>query len=183
MEGETTITLSIEGKIKGIKAENFYRMLWDKSYIEYADPKPKEFKVVEQINNNTDIAYIEVSLPFPMTNRDFVQKRFHASNKDDKELELGLYDSKHNYYVLMIQSIEHPQYPVQKSPIRAEIKMNYWLIEDDPEVEGGMRFKTKVCQVLNGSLPLFFVNDLGPKMAHKNMEKMIDTYFKIFGKQ
>jgi len=185
MEGETTITLSMEGKIPGIKAENFYKMLWDMQYVDKADPKPKEFKLVEKIDDNTDVVYVEVALPFPMSNRDFVHKRFHACNKDDKEIlqKLGFYDWSHNYYVLMIQGCEHSEYPVKKSPIRAEIKMNHWLIEEVPGEEGTLRFKTKVCQVLNGSLPLYFVNDLGPKMGHKNMEKMIETYFKIFGKQ
>ncbi len=184
MEGDTIITMSFEGRVKGLNAENFYRMLWDQECVEKAEPKPKTFKTVQKITDNIDIMYIEVALPFPMSDRDFVQKRLHLNSKVDKKIvkELGLYDWNHNFYIIMIKSAEHPDYPIQKKPIRADVKMNYWLIEEDPKEEGVMIFKTKVCQDIGGSVPLFFMNDVAPKMAHKNLETMIDNYYRIFGK-
>jgi len=184
MEGETTITLAYEGKATGLKAENFYKMMFDMAAIEKAEPKPKRFELVETISDNIDIVYAEVALPFPMSNRDFVQKRFHAGSKDDAVLlkKLGFYDFNHDYYVIMIKSIEHEKFPEKSSPVRAELKLNHWLIEEVPGEKDTFTFRTAVCQTLNGSVPLFFVNDLGPKMAHKMMGAMVDNYYKVYGK-
>jgi len=184
MEGETTVTLCIEGRLQEVNAENFFKMLFTPEYVEKSGEPPKQYKVVETIDENTDILYVEAALPFPMANRDFIQKRLHISNKEDPKVikKLGLYDYEHNYYVLMIESIERDDFPPHEKIVRAHVKMNYWLIEEIPGEKNSFKFKTHVCQTLNGSLPLFFVNDIAPKMSHKMMEKMLDAYYKIFGK-
>jgi len=177
--------LSIEGTIKGVKPANFFRMLHDPECMKKAKPAPKEFKVVEKINDNADVVYIHMPLPFPMSDRDFVYQRLYLNNKDHAKLvkQLGLYDKKHKYYVVMVKSVERDDCPLYDKLVRAEIKMNYWLIEEIPGEKDAFKFKTKVCQALNGKVPLFVVNDLGPKMSHKMMGEMLDNYKRIFSEE
>jgi len=145
-EGETVITLSIEGTIKGVNAEKFFRMLNDTECAKKAKPAPKEFKILEKINDNVDFVYIHMPLPFPMSDRDWVQQRLYLNNKDHAKLvkQLGLYDKKHKYYVLAVKSVERDDCPLVDKLIRAEIKMNYWLIEEIPGEKDSFTFKTKV---------------------------------------
>jgi len=182
-EGETVITMSMEGIIQGLKLENFVRMLYDTELAKKAKPAPKEFRIVETINKNLDYVYIHMPLPFPMSDRDYVQQRLLLNNKDDAELvkQLGLYDKEHKYYVFMVKSVERSDCPEINKLIRAEIKFNYWIFEEVPGEENSFTFKTRVCQALNGSVPLLFINDIGPKMAPKMMGDMLDNYKRIYG--
>lgn len=185
MEGEPTITIKLEGQLKGFKGQDFHRVLFDVSLMKDSEPRPKHAKMIERVSDNLDIFYLEVPMPFPLANRDFVQRSLHLSNKDDPELvkQLELFDWEHTYYVLLRESIERPEYPPQSSPVRGEMKMNYWLVEQDPHDEDILKFRSVLCQNLNGNLPLVFVNKFAPKAYRGLVAGMIGNYEKNFRKK
>jgi len=180
--GESAVTMKIEAKMKGLKAENLFLMMKDLSYRAKMEHAPKQIKLVEQISRNSDIIYVEIDLPFPLSNRDLVQQRLYIGNKEDPELirKLGLYNCPHRYYVLLTQSVVRPDIPEKKKPIRAETKMNYVIIEEDPNDPSAAIMKVVTCQKLNGGVPDVLVNKVATKIPHKLMEAIINSYSKFF---
>lgn len=180
--GETTITMKIEAKMKGLKAENLFLMMKDLSYRAKMDHAPKQIKLIEQTSRNSDVIYVEIDLPFPLSNRDLVQQRLYFGNKEDPELirSLGLYNCSHRYYVLLAQSIVHPDLPEKKKLVRAEMKMNYVIIEEDPNDSTVAIMRIVSCQKLNGGVPDVMVNMAASKIPHKMMESIINSYSKFF---
>ena len=182
VEGEPTVTIKTEGYFKGVKAENLFTMFKDISYREKLGHKPKVIKVVEQINKNSDVIYVELDLPFPMTNRDMVQKRLYLGNKEDADLvrELGLYQKDHKYYAVLVQSTERPEYPAKSKPIRAEIKIQFVLIEEDPKDPESTRISMVMCQKMNGDVPNMLINKISTKMPVGMMTGFVELYRKTF---
>ena len=158
-------------------------MMNDIECLKKTKPTPKEIRIIETVSKNVDYMYYHTPMPFPMSDRDFVQKRVYLNNKDDPELvkQLGLYNQEQKYYVMMAKSVERSDCPVKGKLIRGEVKMDYWLIEEVPGEKDSFIFKSKTCQALNGSIPLFILNDMGPKMAPEMMREMLNTYKEIFG--
>ena len=147
------------------------------------DTNSKVLKLIEQVSPNSDVIYQEVNVPFPLTNRDFVQKRFYVGNKENPEVikELGLYDYDHKYYVMMVSSTERPEYPPTKL-VRAETKFAYWMFEENPKDSSVVVLKLAMCQDIKGNIPQIVVNKTVSKVPQKMANSIIDNYPKLFGK-
>jgi len=184
LEGEPTVTIRFEGTLKGISAENFYKMTQDTTIRIKWDPVPKQLKVIEKTSENSDVIYVEANLPFPMSNRDFVQERLYLNNVDHAELvkELGLYDKPNKYYVLLIKSTEREEFPPKDKPVRGNTKMSYWFIEEDPSDKNSAKVVVLQCQELKGMIPVMLVNKIAGGFPHKIIGAMLDNYPKLFGK-
>lgn len=158
-------------------------MVHNTSYMVKNEPSPKQLKLVEQVSKNSDIIYVEIDLPFPLSNRDFVHKRLYLCNKEDPELvkKLGLYEKDSTYYVIMIEATQRPEYPPKNSPVRAEAKMNYWLIEEDPNDKNTTKITGVICQNIGGNVPIAMQNKMVPKRAREILEKQLGNYAKHFG--
>lgn len=177
-------TMRIDAVLKGVKAENIVTMQRDISYRGKIGKPPKQIKVVEKTSKNSDIIYIELGFPFPMTNRDIVQKRLFVSNKQDPELvqKLGLFDKSHAYHAVLIQSTEHKEYPTKEKPIRAETQMYHTLVEEDPNNKNVVRMKMVIQQQLNGDIPKVMINALGSKMPKTMITGLLTAQKKYFAK-
>jgi len=176
--------MRIDAVLKGVKAENIVLMQRDVSYREKMGRPPKQIKLVEQTSKNSDIIYIELDLPFPLTNRDFVQKRLFIANKDDSELvrKLGLFDWSHGYHAILTQSTENAEYPAKSKPIRGETKMHHILLEEDPSDKSIVKMKIVISQQLNGDIPKIVMNSMGEKMPKNMVTGLLTSYNKFFGK-
>jgi len=184
MEGESVVTVRCECYFKGLKAGNLFKMLQDIPTRLTWDPLPKILTLIEKPNANSDVIYQEVPLPFPMSDRDFVQERFYLDSKKDAGLvkELGLFNFTHQYYILMVKSVERSEYPAKDKPVRGETKMTYWLLQEDPNDKDSMRLFVLMCQDLKGMIPTMLVNKLAGSAPHKVIGAVLDNYPKIFGK-
>lgn len=174
----------MEGVLKGAKAENLVKMQRDISYRAKDERPPKAVKIIEETSKNSDIMYIEIDLPFPMTNRDFVQKRLFVQNKEDPELvkQLGLWNWDHAYNVVMIQSVERAEYPVKSKPIRAETSINFILFEENPADKTSLKVTWVLSQDLRGDIPKMIINSMGEKVPKKIFTEMLKNHEKNFGK-
>ncbi len=182
MDGEAIVTVRCEGYFKGLKAENLFKMMQDLSIRPKWDPLPKQLKLIEQLTANSDVIYTEANLPFPISNRDYVQERLFIDSKKDAELvkKLGLFDLKNRYFVLMVKSIERSDYPAQDKLVRGETKINYWFIQEDPNDSGSLRLLVVQCQDLKGIIPTMLVNKLAGSFPHKIIGALLDNYPKLF---
>lgn len=146
------------------------------------DPKeksaPKQHKIIEQSSKNTMISYLEASLPFPLTNRDFVQKKLCLSKKEDSDLikKLGVQESSQSqYYIFITEPTEHKDYPEKKSPVRAKV-INYVLIEELSTKE--IRITSVSIIDLGGNLSSA-QDKMLPKSSQDILEKQLADYSKF----
>ncbi len=180
--GETQYTIRIEAEVKGFNAEKIVLMMRDVEYRKQTLNPPKEMKIIEHNSKNSDVAYFEIDLPFPLTNREFVQKRLFMGNKEDPEniRKLGLYDLNHEYHAVIIQSIEREEYPIKSKPIRGETKMYYLLLEEDVNDKSVLKMRLVLCQDLKGDIPKMILNSMITKMSTKFVGDILKSYTKIF---
>jgi len=180
----TAYTIRIDAVLKGVKPENIVTMTRDMSYREKEERPPKHYKIVENTSESSDISYIEINLPFPMTNRDFLQKRLFLHSKKDQELvkRLGLFNWDHTFHVIMMQSVQRADYPVKSKPIRAETRMNYMLFEEDPKDSSVLKVRWVLSQDLRGDLPKFVINAMGEKVPRKMIADLMSNHAKWLGK-
>lgn len=183
MNTENEITTRIEGSLANVAAENLFKMMKELPIMLTCGAPLLGLKNVEKLSSNSEILYFGMKLPFPFTNRDFLQKRFFFGNKEDPRLarEFGLYDWSHKYYVLMNRSIEREDYPHRQDFVRAQAKMNYWLIEEDPVERTKVRFRQIACQNMGGKLNVPFVNAMGVRTAPSRIETILEHYRQIYG--
>ncbi len=175
-------TLRVEAVLKGAKAENLVLMLRDVSLRDKMEGPVKNFKIIEETSKNTDVVYHELSLPFPLTNRDFVQKRLFVSNKQDPELvaKLGLFNWDHEYTAILVQSTERSECPAKSSPVRGETIMHHTLLEEDPHDSTVLKVKIIVCQAMNGNIPQGMPSAAGEKMPRNMITDLLKSYKKCF---
>jgi len=182
-EGDEVVTVRVDGVFKGLEAEKIFKMQTDLKLKVQMSEAPAQVKLVEQVSANTDVIYLEIALPFPLANRDFVQKRLYVGNKEDPELvkKLGLYDWSHKYYAFLSEATERPEYPPKSKLVRAETKMNYWIFEEDPNEKGTVKVRLVTCQKLNGNIPNVMINKATSSIKKTMIEPIFDSYKKIFG--
>jgi len=150
----------------------------DLSYKLKGKTAPKQLKVVEKTSPYSDIVYTEVAFPFPMSNRELLQKRLFVGNKEDPEVvkQLGLFDFTHRYYVTMIHSTERAEYPITKKVVRGVTPVNHTLLE---EVDGGIKVTFLTCQDLD--LPKAAAKSLEDNMGVVVVLGLLDFYKQSFG--
>ena len=182
--GESGYTMRIDATLHNIDIDKVTLMNRDIYYRQNGAKPPKEIRVVEETSKYSDVVYTEMNFPFPMSNREFLQKRLFVSNKADPEIvkHLGLWDWGHRYNVIVIQSTEKEDFPVKEKPVRAETKMNYTLLEEDPSDRNVVRMKVVIDQDLKGDIPKFVVNSFADKMPKIIMNSFLNSYTKFFGK-
>ena len=182
MEGDSHITTRVEGTLTNVTLEKFFQMMTDVTMMQKGDTPLKEIKVIEKVSNNSDIIYLKINFPFPLSDRDFLQQRLFLGNKEDPALvkELGLYDWSHRYYVFIGHSIERADCPPKKDVVRAHAKMNYWILEEDSQSWNKIKIKQVACQDMGGNIPTSVTNTLGVKGAQKRLESFLDNYHRNY---
>ena len=175
--------MRIDLTITDITAEQLFILYSDNETRLKMDHAPKVLKTVEQLTKCSDITYSELHLPFPMSNREFLHKRLFVGNKESPDVikEFGLYDWDHKYYVLIEESIERPDIPVKSSPVRAETKFSYNLIQEDPNDSGVVKIRTVSCTKMNGYIPTALFSSMGSQIAAHMIDGLKDGSKKIFG--
>jgi len=174
----------IDTVLKGVDLDNLALILKDISYRKKGKWAPKQIKVIEKKSSNSDVIYLELGLPAKLGNRELVQKRLFLGNEEDPELvrRLGLFDWKHRYYVILVESTEREEYPIKSSHVRGLTKMNYILLEEDPEDKRVVKVKFLICQNLYLDLPqetLLWIDEKVPQMV---VADLLNCHAKYFGK-
>jgi len=182
---DSEVQMHIQACLSGVKAKNVFEILKDPSYREKIGRPPKIFEIVEQTSPNSDVLYLEIDLPSPLMNRDFVQKRLYYGNRENPELVdlLNLYKVDHRYYIIIIESTERPEYPEKDKPVRGETVINYTLIEEDPNDKDLTHVKILFHQRLNGNVPKGVLGKAVSQMPCKMMGALLECHKKFFDEE
>ncbi|ELP88872.1 phosphatidylcholine transfer protein, putative [Entamoeba invadens IP1] len=112
-----------------------YRTSWDDSM--------KQQELIEQLDENNEIGYYSVKMPFTISNRDWVNMRS------------WWFDEEKGIYIIINHSVEHPKKPVQKGFVRAKSLKTGYMVEKTPE---GTKLSFFSWNCWNGHIPALFVN-------------------------
>jgi len=147
-----------------VEYETLYDTLHDPDYRKVWDDKMIEGFLIEQINSTNDVGYYSVKMPFPLSNRDFVNERSWRV-KENKE------------YVIMNHSVVHSKEPERKGFVRANSIKTGYLIR--PNAEGGCTITYQTQTDPRGSIPTWLVNQVTKNFAPNivgNLEKAASGY-------
>jgi len=170
--------------LKGVEIDKIVQMTREISFKQKSENPPKQIKIVEKTSSNSDILYTEMNMPFPLANREFLQKRLFVGNKEDPELirRLGLFDWEHRYYAILVQSTEKREYRRKSKPVRGMTKMFHMLLEEDPEDKTIVKIKFLICQNLYLNLHQVAMKAIEEDLGQTIVIGLLDTYEQFFGK-
>jgi len=176
-------TTRVDAVLHGVKTKNIILMMRDISYRKKAPHPPKKIKMVTK-TGSADIIYVELDLPYPLINRDMVQKRLFVGNKENPELarRLGLFDCEHEYYAVLVEPIQRPEYPARSVPIRGE-NVHYMLMEEDPNDKSVVRMRVVMSMDMAGDIPPVFMSAIRQNVPFRMMMSKLTCYQKFFGKK
>ncbi len=159
-------------------------MTRDISLRKQAEHPPKKIKSLLK-TAHTDIIYVELDLPYPLINRDMLEKRLFVGNKENPELieKLGLFDWNHRYYVMIVEPTTRIEYPPKSMPIRGEMKMHHMLLEEDPKDKDVLRMKLIMSADLCGFIPDVYMAAIRQNAPLRMMTGILACYKKFFGKK
>jgi len=173
----------VDAILRGVKAKNLMLMSRDILYRKKAGHPPKKIRIIDK-RKDTDVIYVELDLPYPLINRDMVQKRLFLCNKENPELikKLGLFDCSHEYHVMLVEPTTRPDCPVMAQPIRGEMKMQYMLLEEDPNDKTALKMRLIMNMDLAGDIPEIFMNAIRQNAPFRMITSILASYSKFFGK-
>jgi hypothetical protein len=165
---------------KNMHVDVLYKMILQPEVIKQWDKNHKKVHVIEQLNPNEDIIYVEANVPAPLANRDMIQYRCYFNNKSDPDLvrKYNFYEKDNKYYACYFRTIDRHDIPEVKDVVRAEIKLSGWILEEDPANP-----RDTIVHLVNlsdpkGSIPPFLVNLVTAQFAGKFISSIYDNYRK-----
>lgn len=138
------------------------------------DDKLKEAKLITKISETSDIYHLKISMPFPIKNRDAVQKRVILCNKTHPELikKYGLPEKEHKYYIIINEPIglveTQPTSDYERSYLFA-----FYMIEEIPSNPSDFKVTMIGHSDLGGMVPTWLVNWISVKAPNKIMSNII----------
>jgi hypothetical protein len=127
------------------------RKLWDKNIV--------KDQIIEEVNDTEDVQYLEMKLPFPLSNRIVLQHRAYVNNKDHPELvkKYNLYKKEQKYYMIHSKSIERADVQDPKGSVRMEIVFTGGILEEDPSNPRNVHVTIISCALPGGYVPMKLV--------------------------
>ncbi len=125
------------------------------------DPNFKNPQVLEKLNETTDVYYFVAEAPFPLSNRDFVNKRYFLKNHDGVD------------YFSYMTATEHPSKPATTSLVRGKFHQFARIVRQDKSGSGS-RLTIIMQSEFGGNVPSMVVNKKAssmPKDTYKNIQK------------
>ncbi|KAL7713853.1 START domain-containing protein 10 [Entamoeba marina] len=130
-------------ELKDLDADVVHDVLQDPEFRTEWDSSMKSQHLTEQLDENNEIGYYSVKMPFTITNRDWVNMRSWWYNSDK------------TLYIIMNHSISHPKEPEDKKFVRAKSLKTGYIIEKTNE---GTTLSFFSWNSWNGWIPNWVVN-------------------------
>lgn len=127
-----------------------FRSEWDKTM--------NSQHVVEQVDENTEIGYYAVNMPFMLTNRDWVNYRS------------WWFDEEKGLYIIVNHSVKHEKEPELKGFRRANSLKSGYIIE---KTEEGSILRYFTWNGWNGNIPVWCVNTAAKSMLKSVVDDLI----------
>jgi len=153
-----------------VTADTLYDTLHDPDYRKVWDDKMVEGYLIEQIDATNDVGYYSAKMPFPLTNRDFVNERSWRVKEGSE-------------YIIMNHSVVHPKEPEKKGFVRANSIKTGYLVR--PNADGGCTIIYQTQTDPRGAIPTWLVNQVTKNFAPNivgNLERAALGYNEWKGK-
>jgi len=174
-DGESVISIRYEAIVKNVEIEKWIRV----AQIDYRKKWDPYMKHMEQTleGDGTKTAYIQIKMPFPLTDRDLVQKSFSFINKKNPELvaKYNLPVKESTYYINIVEPLVIDKFPVRNDHVRGESKV-ITFIEELSE-EKGIKIRCLNRTDIKGSIPTSLLNRLAGSGPYKSLGKQIEAPF------
>ena len=144
-----------------ISAQDLATCLLEDELRKVWDPNFKHPQVLEQLSETSDVYYFVAEAPFPLSNRDFVNKRFLLKNHQDVD------------YFSYMTATEHPAKPADGKLVRGKFHQFARIIRQDKS-GSGCRLTIIMQTEFGGNVPSMVVNKKAsgmPKDTYKNILK------------
>mgnify|MGYP000846909410 CR=1 FL=1 len=137
---------------------------------------------MEQISPNSDVIYVEIGFPFPFENRDVVTHRVYVNNKKNPELveKYGLPKKDNEYAIILSKSVTRVDKGAIKGKTRGDVKMNYWMFEQD--ATDPKTFRISFCNATDMKLSVSssMKGTIAKNTSKDISEKFAETYKKVY---
>ncbi|ELP88101.1 phosphatidylcholine transfer protein, putative [Entamoeba invadens IP1] len=158
---EETLQIKLRSTaLKDIPAEVIHDVLQDPEYRATWDESMKEQKLVEQIDENTEIGYYSVKMPLTIANRDWVNMRS------------WWFDEKKGIYIITNHSVDHPKCGEVSGFVRAKSLKTGYIVEKTPE---GTKLSFFSWNSWNGWIPNWVVNKCSKYMIADIIQQLRDA--------
>lgn len=138
-----------------IIADDLWNVLHDHEYRKIWDENMIDGKVINMLDDHTEIGYYSVKVPWPATNRDFCNLRTWKQ-KDDE-------------YIIFNKSITHRDCPEYKGYVRAKSLLSGYYFK---KMDNGVEFIYYTHSDPKGWFPTSFINWLTCKLAPQMIKKL-----------
>jgi len=147
-----------------------HRKKWD-PFLKHMEHTPND--------DGTKLVYLQAKMPFPLTDRDMVQRSFTICNKTNVDLitRYNLPQHKGTYYFGMIEPAMSSRYPERRDHVRGETRQATF-VEELPD-GSGIRIRSVNKSDIKGDVPKTLLNALAGKGPFKILGKQIEMYPKL----
>lgn len=174
---ENVATIKYDAVIKNVDIDKWakvgqqeHRKKWD-PYLKHMEHTMNE--------DGSKLVYLQAKMPFPLTDRDMVQKSLTICNKINTDWisKFNLPQSKNTYYFGMIQPTLSNLYPERRDHVRGETRQAT-LVEELPD-RTGIRIRSVNKSDIKGDIPKTLLNSLVGRGPFKILSKQIEIYSKL----
>jgi len=160
-EDSPVILLKAWALIENFTPKEVFDQIYDTVNRAKWEPVTMGLRVVEQIDDHSDIIYYYVKTPFGITERDFVQKRNFAFDYPEK-----------GSIIMSFESCTHPSAPPLKNRIRGETHIAGYVMRPSTTRPGSTDFCI-ISQIdIKGSIPKAIVNMVAGKAPADWVKKL-----------
>jgi len=154
--------VKMKARLKNIAADVLYEVLNDSVYREIWDETMAEGYTVVVLDDNNDIGYYAGKSPFfGISGRDFCNQRSWWASPDQSE------------YIIMNQSVKHPQVPEKDEFVRAWSYKTGYIVRIDESDTNSCLFTYYTHTDLKGWIPDKLINKALKTFAPRLVDKMI----------
>jgi len=174
---ENVVSIKYDAVIKNVEIDKWAKV-GQQEHRKKWDPFLKHME--HTINpDGSKLVYLQAKMPFPLTDRDMVQKSFTICNKINSDLvsKYNLPQAKSTYYFGMIEPTVSSQYPERRDHVRGESKQAT-LVEELPD-GSGIRIRSVNRSDIKGDVPKTLLNALAGKGPFKILSKQVEIYSKL----
>lgn len=178
INNQPLLFLKLNGTMKDINVDNLMRMLDDIELKKMWDETCKGGDAIAFFHGECKLFTLQLKMPFPLSDRDCVEKRHLICNKLHPDLvkKYGLPEKDNKYWLVVIEPIKLDQYPDVSGYVRA----TFTLVFLAEELENGkISLKGVMHNDAGGMIPTFLINFLAGKIPSRLFAQIYDSYTKM----
>jgi hypothetical protein len=179
-DNDPVIYTRTEMVFSGLDLDKWICMMADMEIRKSWDETIKDGKIIVDLVDQGDICYMQMKMPFPLSDREVLQKRFLICNKSHPKLveKFGFPQKDNKYYMIFMEPIKLKEYPLNDDHVRAEMIM-MMIVEEMADKPGSFRMFGLGQMNMGGWIPNWTINLMSTKVASKMMDMSIDKYHEL----